>query len=236
MNEWTDLACTHDLRSSVPPCHDIFRQFVVLFRIDTSRQTEITNFQLTVLIQEEITRFQVTMDDLTGVHEFQSTQELPDEVLDVFIREFVVAVDDLVQIRLHVIHHHVHIVQFRVPRRIDEIPKIDDVLVTEVSKHLHFPEDSFRIHDIIHPVRDFLDRDLKVFFFRFSVIEMEKEGMNARQKGGKDGTIKERNGWMGEWMNERKERNRGGKNQKGKGKGKTRKNVSGQSMETEMNG
>lgn len=60
------FAIQHDFRRSVPASGDILGQEagVVMVWIRDSRQTEITDLQITRRVQQQVTRLQVTMQDV----------------------------------------------------------------------------------------------------------------------------------------------------------------------------
>lgn len=65
------LPCEHDLRSSVVPRRHVSGHLGVL---DT-REAEIADLEVAVLVYEDIAGFEITMDDASRVDVFQTTLE-----------------------------------------------------------------------------------------------------------------------------------------------------------------
>lgn len=59
---------------------------VVLVIEKASRETEITDFQVTILVHKDIGRLEIAMHHLSGVHVQHRAQNLVHEVLHVLIR------------------------------------------------------------------------------------------------------------------------------------------------------
>ena len=62
------LPCEHNLWRTVVPCRDITGHLGIL----NPSKTEITDFEITVLVDQNVARFQVAMDDASGMNVFQS--------------------------------------------------------------------------------------------------------------------------------------------------------------------
>ena len=83
----------HDLRRPVPPRRDILSHeplvrgcpalVVAAAGLVTSRQTKVTDFQLTVGVDEQVTGLQVTVEDICRVNVLQTAKRLVDEGLEV---------------------------------------------------------------------------------------------------------------------------------------------------------
>lgn len=63
----------HDFWSAVPSCSDIFRHQAHFFAprdagLNTSGQTKIANFKVTIRIEEKVGGLQITMDDICAVN------------------------------------------------------------------------------------------------------------------------------------------------------------------------
>lgn len=96
----------HDFWRSVPTSGDVFghETRVVLLRSGRSSETEIANLQVTVGVEKQVGGLQVTVKDVGGVHGFEGTEGLVNEVLAVVIGE-VLGANDTVHISLHEFLH-----------------------------------------------------------------------------------------------------------------------------------
>lgn len=71
------------------------------------------------------------MDDIGGVHEEESPEQLIDEVLDVIIREILSGIDDSVEISFHELGDDVDVAVAGFVLWFEEIDHADDILVFE---------------------------------------------------------------------------------------------------------
>ena len=71
------------------------------------------------------------MDDVGGVHEEQSAQDLVDKVLDVVVAEFLAGVDDAVEVGLHEFGDDVDVVVAGAALRLQDVEQPHDVVVPE---------------------------------------------------------------------------------------------------------
>ena len=94
--------CQHDFGRTVPTGCDVFRHEpgVVVSRGGRTGQTKVTDFQVTVCVEQEVGGLQVTVEDICGVHCFDRTQGLVDEVLAMVVGE-VLGTDDSVHVSFH---------------------------------------------------------------------------------------------------------------------------------------
>ena len=92
----------HDLGSTVPSSGNVFghETRVVICRGGRASKTEIADFEITVSIQEEVGRLEVSVQNVGGVHSFQCTKGLVDEVLTVVVRK-ILSTDDTMHVSLH---------------------------------------------------------------------------------------------------------------------------------------
>lgn len=72
------------------------------------------------------------MDDVGGVHEEESAQDLVDEVLHVVLAEFLAGVDDAVEVGLHEFGDDVDVVVAGAPLGPEHVQQPDDVVVLEM--------------------------------------------------------------------------------------------------------
>lgn len=82
---------------------------------------------------------------------------LIDEVLCVFIREFLLGLEDLVEVCVHQLVHDVEISQISGVNWHHDIMNADDVFVFEVPEQLDFSDGSLGIREVEKDLGDFLD-------------------------------------------------------------------------------
>lgn len=138
------LTRAHDFRGTVPASYDVLGE--VLLLLETTSKTEIADLEVAVGVEEKVGRFEVTVDDVSGVDVLQTTENLVNEVLDVFIGESVVGVDDFVEISVHVIKNNEELLEVAISR--DKITEANDVLVIEVTEEFDLTEDTLGIDKI----------------------------------------------------------------------------------------
>ena len=98
------MEAQHDLRSAVPSRSNVFSHVPrILFWIDgkSSRETEITDLQLTVRVHEQVSGLQVSVENVGGVDVFQTAEDLVDEGLEVCVGEGLTGSDDCCEIAFH---------------------------------------------------------------------------------------------------------------------------------------
>ncbi len=91
--------------------------------------------------------YQVAVDDVCRVDVLEAAEDLVDEVLNVFVSEGVVAVDDLVQVRVHVVQDNVELLKRA--RRGLQVTQPDAVFVLEVAKQLDFAQDALGVDQVV---------------------------------------------------------------------------------------
>lgn len=82
----------HNFGSTVPPGGDVFSHSTLTFAngssgLDTPRQPEITDFEVTVSIEEKVCWLQVTVNNVRTMNRLEGTKSLIDKVLAVVIGE-----------------------------------------------------------------------------------------------------------------------------------------------------
>ena len=80
-------------------------------RISNPRQSKVTDLQVAVGVEQQVGRFQITVQHISGVNEFQPTEDLVCEVACVIVRQFL-SLEQFEQISFHQPLHNVHIPQF----------------------------------------------------------------------------------------------------------------------------
>ena len=98
------------------------------------------------------------MKHVGAVHVLQSAQQLIQEELIVFVRQIIVRLDDLMQIRLHELEHDEHVVKIPRIRRQHDVQHLHDVRVLQVSQQRHLSQDPRRVARVIERVLHLLYR------------------------------------------------------------------------------
>ena len=88
-------------RSSVDSSYDSGQSHYTVTDKLEGADRDLPDFEVAVLVQEDVARFQVAMDDIGGVQEFEGTEDLVDEVLDVLGQKLLSGANHSAQISLH---------------------------------------------------------------------------------------------------------------------------------------
>ena len=84
---------------------------------------------------------------------------LVEEELVVLVRQVVVRLDDLVEVRLHQLEYHVDVLEVVLVRRQKDAPHRDNVPVFEQPQQFNLPQYPSGIADVLEDVRNLFDRD-----------------------------------------------------------------------------
>lgn len=127
-------------------------------RSEPPGHTEIADLQLAVLVDQKVGRFEVPVEDVGRMDVFEAAKELVEEVADVLQSQGLRGVDDLVEVRLHQVQHHVDGAEVAVgPPRPQDVFDGDDVVVLEVLQDLQLAQSALRVGHHVERVRDLLD-------------------------------------------------------------------------------
>ena len=77
----------------------------------------------------------------------------------VLVRQVVVRLDDLVEVRLHQLEYHVDVLEVVLVRRQKDAPHRDNVPVFEQPQQFNLPQYPSGIADVLEDVRNLFDRD-----------------------------------------------------------------------------
>lgn len=81
--------------------------FSLFVFFDTAGKSEIAHADITFFGCEQVGRFDITVENVGRVKELQAFEDLVNDVLDVLVGEFLVRLNDLVEINFHVICHKI---------------------------------------------------------------------------------------------------------------------------------
>ena len=73
---------------------------------------KVAYLQIAIGVHQQVAGLQVAVQDATGVQVLEAAQDLVNEELDVLVREGLVGLDDLTQVRLHQFGNNVDLVEF----------------------------------------------------------------------------------------------------------------------------
>ena len=127
--------------------------------------TEVAYLEFAVLVDKQIAWFEIAMKDVRRVNVLQSSQQLKQEILEMFLAEFLRRVNDPMQVALHQIENDVDIVhRTRSFRRADNLEDRYNVVVLEMLQDLYLAVRPFCDGYLLEYVRYLLDRDFLVCF------------------------------------------------------------------------
>ena len=127
--------------------------------------TEVSYLEFAVLVDKQIAWFEIAMKDVSRVDVLEPSQQLKQEILEMFFAEFLRRVNDPVQVALHQIENDVDIVhRTRRFRRADNLKDRYNVVVLEMLQNLYLAVCSFCDRYLLKYVWDFLDGDFLVCF------------------------------------------------------------------------
>ena len=156
------LRVEHHFRSAVVARHDVLChrvQVAVFF----SREAEVAEPDVAVLISEDVGGLDVSVNDASGVQELKSTEDLVDDELDVIVGElFSVLLDERVEVDIHEVGDQVDVPElgFEV-LVVDDTLEVDDVVVAEVVQDADFADHPASV-DLVFDSVHALDGDLLV--------------------------------------------------------------------------
>lgn len=74
--------------------------------------------------------------------------------------QWLVATNDLMEIRVHQLIYNVHVVEILPRGRSDDVTNCHNILMVHVPQELDFSQSSLRIDSVVEGVADLLDRNL----------------------------------------------------------------------------
>ena len=144
------LPCEHDLGCAVVTRRDVAGHL----RILDTREAEIADLEVAVLVDQDVAGLEVAVDDARGVHVLETTQDLIQKVLHELLLERP-RLQQPVQIRPLQLGDEVDVLQ----RRQEDILQSDQVLVSEMLQQLEHPVRALREHRRRKRLHDLLDGD-----------------------------------------------------------------------------
>mmetsp|Transcript_6853 Transcript_6853/g.12421 ORF Transcript_6853/g.12421 Transcript_6853/m.12421 type:complete len:232 (-) Transcript_6853:220-915(-) len=123
---------------------------------------KVAQFDVAVFGQKDVLGLQVAVEHLRRVDELQTAQNLVDEVLAVVVRQRLSGADDLVQIGVHQLIHHVHVLEALARGGRQDVVYVDDVFVAEVHQQFDLPQRALRVHNVLKRLPNFLYRHFLV--------------------------------------------------------------------------
>mmetsp|Transcript_7065 Transcript_7065/g.28699 ORF Transcript_7065/g.28699 Transcript_7065/m.28699 type:complete len:582 (-) Transcript_7065:145-1890(-) len=151
------------LRGAVPPGGDVVRpehgrRSAVVKR--RSRQAEVANLELAIRVGQDVLGLQVPVVHVRGVNVLEPSQQLVEEELVVLVRQVVVRLDDLVEVRLHELEDDEDVLELPRVGREHDVLHLHDVGMLQHAEELHLSQDPGRIRHVLEDVGDLLDGHL----------------------------------------------------------------------------
>mmetsp|Transcript_7259 Transcript_7259/g.24722 ORF Transcript_7259/g.24722 Transcript_7259/m.24722 type:complete len:287 (-) Transcript_7259:286-1146(-) len=131
-----------ELRRPVPPGDHVLGQLVLLrVVVHPAREAKVADFEVAVLIDEQVAGLEVPVQHARRVDALEAPEHLVHKVLDVVVRQGLLGVDDVVQVRVQQLGHEVHVLpSLRLAgRRSHDVAEAEHVLVVEVAQELELP-------------------------------------------------------------------------------------------------
>lgn len=154
------LSAEKEFGSSVPPCRHVFSEDIGFDVVEKrSGQTEVADLEIAVGIHKQVPGFQISMDNLCGVDVLESSQQLVEEKLVVFLSEGLLALDDLCKVSIHHFGNDVNVLELFSGLGQNDSLDVDDILVFEKLEKPQFSESPFGENFVFEGFVDLFDGD-----------------------------------------------------------------------------